>query len=71
MAAIIGSIHITSVKTSAIVNFGDVNTIAPYTTTTTFAGPGSYNEGDVVNVKNGPSKTLFHPDVYAPEVGPS
>lgn len=53
MPAIVGAISVNSV--SGVFNIGDVGTIAPSSFNKTFAGGGSFNSGDILNISNSPS----------------
>lgn len=53
MPAIVGTVNINSI--SGVFNIGDVRTISPKNLAKTFAGGGSFNSGDQLNIKNAPS----------------
>lgn len=53
MPAIVGSIAINALSSSAVFNVGDVQTICPVSYVKTFAGAGSFNTGDHLHVENG------------------
>ncbi|MCR8635363.1 spore germination protein [Paenibacillus radicis (ex Xue et al. 2023)] len=53
MPAIVGAINVISV--SGVFNVGDVGIISPTTYTKTYAGGGSFNSGETLNVNNSPS----------------
>ncbi len=57
MPAIVGAFKVNSVGTSSIVHVGDVITISPYSEVKTFAGAGSFNTGDGLNIYNQNSVT--------------
>jgi spore germination protein PA len=57
MPAIVGSIKILSVDGSSIVHIGDSIQLAPYSTSKTFAGSGSFNTGNSIKTYNGLSNT--------------
>jgi spore germination protein PA len=57
MPAIVGAIKVNSVGTSSIVHIGDVITISPSSEVKTFAGAGSFNTGDGLNIYNQNSVT--------------
>ncbi|MBP1932402.1 spore germination protein [Ammoniphilus resinae] len=50
MPAMVGTVNINSL--SGIMNIGDVHKIAPRNYSKTFAGGGSFNSGDNLNVHN-------------------
>jgi len=71
MPAIVGAVNVNSV--SGVFNIGDVRTISPSTISKTFAGGGSFNSGDRLQVNNAPSiikvvDTDNDGPVYAQEV---
>ncbi|MCS7464407.1 spore germination protein [Paenibacillus doosanensis] len=53
MPAIVGAINVNAVN--GVFNVGDVGTIAPTTYSKTYAGGGSFNSGDTLNINNLPS----------------
>lgn len=53
MPAIVGTVNINSMI--GVLNIGDARIIAPIAEIYTFAGGGSFNSGDTMNVTNGPS----------------
>lgn len=53
MPAIVGAINVNNI--SGVFNVGDVGIISPTTYSTTYAGGGSFNSGDTLNVNNSPS----------------
>ncbi len=53
MPAMVGAIKINEVSGSAVFNIGDVYHIAPNSVSKTFAGAGSFNTGDNLQVNNG------------------
>lgn len=57
MPAIVGVINIVSIGSSAVLNIGDVYSIAPKSSAKTFAGAGSFNTGDYNTVTNHYSNT--------------
>ncbi|TDL35352.1 spore germination protein [Jeotgalibacillus sp. S-D1] len=57
MPAIVGSIQIVSIGSSAVMHVGDCYSITPTSTTKTFAGAGSFNTGDGLFVENHHSAT--------------
>jgi spore germination protein PA len=71
MPAIVGAINVNSV--SGVFNIGDVGTIAPSSFNQTFAGGGSFNSGESLNINNSPSviniygADAFEQTVIAPE----
>ncbi|RUS46957.1 spore germination protein [Cohnella sp. AR92] len=62
MPAIVGAVNIIAID--GIFTIGDVGTIAPVGFFKTFAGGGSFNAGETVNISNSPS--VFN--VYGNEV---
>ena len=78
MPAIVGTVNINSLE--GVLNVGDVHTISPTGYFKTFAGGGSFNSGDTLNVNNGPSvihvygtdafeQTSLLPENKFPQVG--
>lgn len=57
MPAIVGAVKVNSVGSSSVFNIGDVFTISPVSSVKTFAGAGSFNTGDGLNVYNKQSTT--------------
>ncbi|MFC4322324.1 spore germination protein [Litchfieldia salsa] len=57
MPAIVGAVKVNSIGNSSIFNIGDVFNIAPASTAKTFAGAGSFNTGDGLQVYNQRSVT--------------
>lgn len=57
MPAIVGIVQVNSIGTSSIFNIGDVYKIMPVASVKTFAGAGSFNTGDVLEVYNHISST--------------
>lgn len=53
MPAIVGTVNVGSM--AGVFNVGDVRIIAPVSEIYTFAGGGSFNSGDTMNVANAPS----------------
>jgi spore germination protein PA len=53
MPAIVGTVNVNSM--TGVLNIGDVRIIAPIAESYTFAGGGSFNSGDTMNVMNAPS----------------
>ncbi|NOU97365.1 spore germination protein [Paenibacillus sp. LMG 31456] len=53
MPAIVGAINVISV--SGVFNVGDVGIISPTTYSKTYAGGGSFNSGETLNVNNSSS----------------
>lgn len=52
MPAIVGAFKINNIGTSSVVHVGDVLNISPYSEVKTFAGAGSFNTGDGLNILN-------------------
>lgn len=52
MPAIVGAFKVNSIGTSSVVHVGDVLNISPYSEVKTFAGAGSFNTGDGLNILN-------------------
>jgi spore germination protein PA len=57
MPAIVGVAQVNSIGTSSVFNIGDVYKIMPIANVKTFAGAGSFNTGDVLEVYNHISST--------------
>lgn len=57
MPAIVGAINVVSLSSSAVMNIGDVFTIAPKSSSKTFAGAGSFVTGEYNTVTNYNSST--------------
>lgn len=57
MPSIVGNVKILSVGTGAIVQFGDCLTMAPNSSSKTFAGSGSFNTGDFPRTFTGVNNT--------------
>jgi spore germination protein PA len=57
MPAIVGVVKVISVGSSGVFNIGDVLTMSPSSTAKTYAGAGSFNTGDHLNVRSNYSKT--------------
>jgi spore germination protein PA len=57
MPAIVGAVKINAMGASSVFNIGDVFTISPASTAKTFAGAGSFNTGDYLNIRNERSST--------------
>lgn len=53
MPAIVGTVNVNSM--TGVLNVGDVRIIAPIADNYTFAGGGSFNSGDTMNVTNASS----------------
>ncbi|MBD1380616.1 spore germination protein [Metabacillus arenae] len=52
MPAIVGAFKVNGVGSSSVIHVGDVITISPYSEVKTFAGAGSFNSGDGLNIYN-------------------
>lgn len=65
MPAIVGAVKINALGASAVFNIGDVFTISPVSTAKTFAGAGSFNTGDYLNVRNEYSTTNTYDKDFA------
>ncbi|MGO4886736.1 spore germination protein [Anaerobacillus sp. MEB173] len=52
MPAIVGAIKVISIGASSVFNVGDVLNISPNSTAKTFAGAGSFNTGDCLQIRN-------------------
>jgi hypothetical protein len=64
MPSIVGAVNIVSVGGSSVVNFGDSFYVAPYSTSKTYSGSGSFNTGNIVETYNRYSATNVNdPDV--------
>ena len=57
MPAIVGAVNVNSIGNAAIFHIGDVFSMAPISTAKTFAGAGSFNTGDKINISNTNSQT--------------
>lgn len=57
MPAIVGIVQVNSIGINSIFNIGDVYKIMPVATVKTFAGAGSFNTGDVLEIYNHISST--------------
>lgn len=66
MPAIVGTVNVNNI--SGVFNIGDVRTIAPRSLLKTFAGGGSFNSGETLNIRNAPSViNIYGTDVYEQE----
>jgi spore germination protein PA len=64
MPAIVGAVNVNSV--SGVFNIGDVRTISPKTFSKTFAGGGSFNSGDKLDINNHQSIIkVYDPDAVS------
>ncbi|PWU67756.1 spore germination protein [Gracilibacillus dipsosauri] len=50
MPAIVGAVKVVSIGSSGIFHIGDVYRVQPYSQVKTFAGGGSFNTGDGIQV---------------------
>jgi spore germination protein PA len=57
MPSIVGNIKIVSVSSSSIVHIGDSVALAPVSTNKSYAGSGSFNNGDLPKINNVVSST--------------
>ncbi|MDF2946274.1 MAG: spore germination protein [Bacillales bacterium] len=65
MPAMVGFVNVISIGSSSIFNIGDVFYICPNSSARTFAGAGSFNTGDSLNIANYESTTNVNdPDQY-------
>jgi spore germination protein PA len=63
MPTIVGTVNVNVV--SGVLNIGDVYIIAPRGFFRTFAGSGSFNTGDTLNVSNAPSViNVYDSDIF-------
>ncbi|MCL6606342.1 MAG: spore germination protein [Paenibacillus sp.] len=63
MPAIVGAINVNNI--SGVFNVGDVGIIAPNSFSKTFAGGGSFNSGETLNINNSPSViNIYGSDAY-------
>ncbi|SDJ87769.1 spore germination protein [Sediminibacillus albus] len=62
MPAVVGAVKVNTVSSSSIFNIGDVYAINPYTTAKTFAGGGSFNTGNGIQIQLQQSNTQFIDD---------
>lgn len=53
MPGVVGALKVNTVGTSAVLHVGDVFLIAPNSALKTFAGAGSFNIGDSMEIDNG------------------
>ncbi|QTM98660.1 spore germination protein [Sediminibacillus dalangtanensis] len=72
MPAVVGAVKVNTVSSSSIFNIGDVYAINPYTTSKTFAGGGSFNTGNGIQIQLQNSVTNFKDDdvIDQPNIGP-
>lgn len=57
MPAIVGVVQVISIGSSSVFNIGDVYKIMPIAHAKTFAGAGSFNTGEGINIHNYQSQT--------------
>ncbi|KGX92641.1 spore germination protein GerPA [Pontibacillus halophilus JSM 076056 = DSM 19796] len=57
MPAKVGAVKVINIGSSSIFNIGDVYAMAPYSTAKTFAGGGSFNTGDGIEIDLSNSST--------------
>ncbi|MBU8907913.1 spore germination protein [Desertibacillus haloalkaliphilus] len=57
MPAIVGAIKVNNVSSSGVFLVGDAFRVAPFSDAKTFAGAGSFNTGDYLNVRSDRSAT--------------
>ncbi len=57
MPSIVGNVKIVSVSSSSIVHFGDSILLTPKSTSKSYAGSGSFNNGDLPTINNAVSAT--------------
>ncbi len=57
MPALVGAIKVNTMGTSSVFHVGDVFIVSPTSAIRTFAGAGSFNTGDGLNVRNSYSVT--------------
>lgn len=60
MPAIVGVVQVISIGSGAVFHIGDVYKISTLSTAKTFAGAGSFNTGDELNVQNHQSSTTTY-----------
>nr|WP_295971203.1 spore germination protein [uncultured Bacillus sp.] len=65
MPAIVGVVQVISIGSAAVFHIGDVYRISPLSNAKTFAGAGSFNTGDSLNVQNLQSTTNTFDQDYA------
>ncbi|TFB22054.1 spore germination protein [Filobacillus milosensis] len=64
MPGFVGAIKVNSVSSSAVFHVGDAYYIQPISSAKTYAGGGSFNTGNGINVQLGQSETIvFDRDV--------
>ncbi|MDC3413726.1 spore germination protein [Aquibacillus sp. 3ASR75-11] len=51
MPAVVGAVKVLTLSTSSIFNIGDVYAMHPYSQAKTFAGGGSFNTGDDIQIQ--------------------
>ncbi|RPF52066.1 spore germination protein [Aquisalibacillus elongatus] len=64
MAAFVGAVKVNSVSSSAVFHIGDSYYIQPISSAKTYAGGGSFNTGNGINVSLGQSKTIVFDQDY-------
>ncbi|WLR42909.1 spore germination protein [Bacillus carboniphilus] len=71
MPAIVGAFKVNNVGTSSIVHVGDVINISPFSEVKTFAGAGSFNTGDGLQIYNQNSVTNTYDSDFIdqPQIG--
>ena len=57
MPAAVGAVKVISIGSSSIFNIGDVYAMSPYSEAKTFAGGGSFNTGNGIQIKLDQSQT--------------
>ena len=57
MPGFVGAVQIVNISSAAVFNIGDVFQIHPISHSKTFAGSGSFNTGDSINITNENSAT--------------
>lgn len=60
MPAIVGAVNIISIGTSSIFHIGDVQYITPQSNVKTYAGGGSFNTGEGIQIHLGNSNTVIN-----------
>lgn len=60
MPAIVGAVKVITLSSSSIFNIGDVYAMSPYSSSKSFAGGGSFNTGDGIQLQLNQSSTKVY-----------
>lgn len=60
MPAIVGAVKVISISSSSIFHIGDVYSMSPMSNTKTYAGGGSFNTGNGIEIHIGKSNTVIN-----------